>query len=156
MKICLKCNKEFNNRVIIDGKERVINKRKYCLKCSPFGMKNTKRLHLPQRDSNSKKNCIECGRDFKWTKNNVCPTCRSLKRRKLHRIKAIEYCGGRCSNCGNNDSDVLTFHHTNPRTKKFTLCSNWQKKWDTIVEELNKCEILCANCHMKLHRKNDE
>ena len=47
----------------------------------------------------------------------------------------IEYGGGRCSNCGNNDSDVLTFHHTNPRTKKFTLCSNWQKKWDTIVEE---------------------
>lgn len=153
MKKCLKCNKDFKIRVIIDGVERIINKRSYCLECSPFGKRNTKRLHLPQRDKNSKKQCTECGREFKWTKNNVCSTCRTFKRRTEQRLKAIKYCGGQCKNCGHKDTDVLTFHHKNPETKQFTLCSHWQKPWSILLKEIKKCELLCANCHMKLHRK---
>lgn len=154
MKICLKCNKTFKNRVIVNGIERIVNKRKYCLECSPFGMKNTKRLHLPQRNKNSKKYCTKCGKNFKWTKNNVCSTCRAFERRRKHRLKAIEYAGGKCKKCGCDDSDVLTFHHKNPKIKKFTLCTHWQHAWNTLVKEINKCDLLCANCHMKLHRKN--
>lgn len=156
MKKCLKCQKEFKNRVIINGIERIINKRKYCLECSPFGMRNTKRLHLPQRNPNNKKQCPQCGRKFKWNKNNVCSTCRTFQRRNKQRAKAIEYCGAKCKNCGHKDSDVLTFHHKNPKTKKFTLCSNWQKSWSTLLKEIKKCELLCANCHMKLHRKENQ
>lgn len=153
MKKCLKCHNALPNRVIVDGIERIINKRKYCLECSPFGMKNTKRLHLPLRDKNTKKHCIECGRDFKWTKNNVCSTCRTFKRRNDQRKKSIEYLGGKCYHCGHKDYDVLTFHHKNPKTKKFTLCQSWQKSWKTLLAEIKKCILLCANCHMKLHRK---
>jgi hypothetical protein len=153
MKKCLKCNKEFKIRVIIDGIERIINKRQYCLDCSPFGMKNTKRLHLPQRDKNSKKHCTECGREFRWTKNNVCSTCRTFKRRNDQRIKSIDYLGGKCKHCGIKDPDVLTFHHKNPKNKKFTLCQSWHRAWKTLLSEIKKCELLCANCHMKHHRK---
>lgn len=153
MKKCLKCSKKFTNRVIVDGIERNINKRIYCLECSPFGKRNTKRLHLPQRDKNSKKHCTECGRDFKWTKNNICPTCRTFKRRGNQRSKAINILGGKCKNCGNCDHDVLTFHHKNPNTKKFNLCSHWHRAWITILKKIKKCILLCANCHMKLHRK---
>jgi hypothetical protein len=141
--------------VIVDGIERIINKRKYCLGCSPFGMKNTKRLHLPLRDKNTKKHCIKCGRDFKWTKNNVCSTCRTFKRRNDQRKKSIDYLGGKCHHCGHKDYDVLTFHHKNPKTKKFTLCQSWQKSWKTLLAEIKKCILLCANCHMKLHRKEN-
>jgi hypothetical protein len=153
MKKCLKCLKEFKIHVVIDGKERNINKRNYCLECSPFGMRNTKRLHLPPRDKNSKKHCTECGKEFKWTKNNVCSTCRNFKRRNEQRLKAIQYCGNECKCCGHKDTDVLTFHHKNPKTKKFTLCHHWNKSWSIILKEIKKCELLCANCHMKLHRK---
>jgi len=153
MKKCLKCSKEFKIRVIIDGIERIINKRKYCLECSPFGKRNTKRLHLPQRPKDSTKHCTECNREFRWTKNNVCSTCRTFKRRNDQRIKSIKYLGGKCTKCGNKDPDVLTFHHKNPKTKKFTLCQSWQKAWKTLLSEIKKCELLCANCHMKHHRK---
>lgn len=153
LNICLKCGEKFKNHVIIDGAEKTLNKRKYCLKCSPFGARNTKRLHLPQRDENSKKQCPVCGRKFKWTKNNVCPTCRSFKRREQQRTKAIDCLGGKCTECSNTDYDVLTFHHRNPKTKKFNLCQSWQKSWKTLKKEIKKCDLLCANCHMKLHRK---
>jgi len=153
MKQCLKCKKEFKIYVTIDGKERNIHKRSYCLECSPFGKRNTKRLHLAPRDRNSTKQCTDCGRKFKWTKNNVCSTCRTFKRRNEQRIRAIEYCGGKCKNCGHEDTDVLTFHHKNPKTKKFALCNHWHKAWSTILKEIKKCELLCANCHIKLHRK---
>ena len=154
MKKCLKCSKEFKNRIIIHGIERNIHKRKYCLDCSPFGKKNTKRLHIPQRDKNSKKHCTKCGREFKWTKNNVCSTCRTFKRRNDQRIKCINYLGGECCKCKNKDFDVLTFHHKNPKNKKFTLCQNWQKSWKILLPEIKKCKLLCANCHMKHHKKN--
>ncbi len=35
--ICKNCDKDFNSKVIIDGKERNLQRRKYCLNCSPFG-----------------------------------------------------------------------------------------------------------------------
>jgi hypothetical protein len=40
--ICQNCNSEFNSKVIIDGKERNLQRRKYCLNCSPFGDVNKK------------------------------------------------------------------------------------------------------------------
>lgn len=153
MNTCLKCGEQFKNRVFINGVEKTLNKRKYCLKCSPFGARNTKRLHLPQRGEDAKKQCPLCGREFDWTKNNVCSTCRTFKRREQQRTKAVDYCGGKCSNCKNNDYDVLTFHHRDPNTKKFNLCQSWQKNWGALKEEIDKCDLMCANCHMKLHRK---
>lgn len=153
MKKCLKCGSELKNRVIVNGSVKIINKRKYCLDCSPFGKRNTKRLHLPQRNQNSKKQCPQCGKDFKWNKNNICWTCRSFNRRKQNRTKGITYLGGKCSSCGINDPDVLTFHHTDREKKQNNLSSIWHNNWENIKQELNICKLLCANCHIKLHRK---
>ena len=132
MKKCRKCQKEFANRIKIDGSIKVLNRRKYCLDCSPFGQRNTKKLHLPQRDENTTKQCPQCGKDFKWNKNNVCWTCRSFNRRKTNRQKGIKYLGSKCR-----------------------CCSLWHRQWNIIKIELDKCELLCANCHMRLHRKEN-
>jgi len=156
MNICRKCGSEFKNRVKIKGSIKVLNRRKYCLDCSPFGKRNTKRLHLPQRNKNSKKQCTQCGKEFKWNKNNVCWTCRSYNRRKQNRNKAITHLGAKCGDCGLEDKDVLTFHHISQDSKYDNLSSLWHRKWSVIEKEINKCKILCANCHMKLHRKENK
>jgi hypothetical protein len=44
MAICRKCGEHFPNRIYIDGKERVLNSRKYCLICSLFNSRNTRKL----------------------------------------------------------------------------------------------------------------
>jgi hypothetical protein len=45
MPTCQKCGDKFPFRVLIDGKQRNLKSRKYCLQCSPFGNHNTKNLH---------------------------------------------------------------------------------------------------------------
>lgn len=77
-------------------------------------------------------------------------TLRGLKRK----IKFINLLGGKCSSCGYKDNiSALDFHHKNPRNKSFSLdlrqLSN--TKESTLLLELNKCEILCANCHREKH-----
>jgi len=154
MKICKNCQKEIPAYQEVEGQLKQLTSRSYCLECSPFGKRNTRRIHI-QREQISQKHCVECGREYPWNKNNVCSTCRTFKRRESQRNKAISYRGGKCLLCENDDHDVLTFHHKDPKEKKFNLCGSWQKKWHILKEELDKCEILCANCHIKLHRRQN-
>jgi hypothetical protein len=69
------------------------------------------------------------------------------------KIKAIEYKGGACKHCGYSKYyGALEFHHLDPNEKDFS----WQKlrlrSWDSITSELDKCILLCANCHREEHR----
>ncbi len=75
---------------------------------------------------------------------------RGLKRK----YEAIISKGGCCEKCGyNKNISALNFHHRDPTTKKFGLdvrqFSN--NTLETLKEELNKCDLLCANCHSELH-----
>ena len=73
-----------------------------------------------------------------------------------NKIRAINYLGGACG-CGENHPSALQFHHRDPSTKSFgittkELSSPKKMPWDTvIISELNKCELLCSNCHFKHH-----
>lgn len=70
----------------------------------------------------------------------------------LLKLKAIEYKGGKCSNCGYNKCyGALDFHHRNPDEKEFSWRLMRRKKWEDIVTELDKCDLLCANCHREEH-----
>lgn len=55
--------------------------------------------------------------------------------------------------CGESDPCALDFHHKNSEDKLFTLSSAAYKgrSFKEIEEEIAKCDILCANCHRKLH-----
>lgn len=70
-----------------------------------------------------------------------------------NRVKAIEALGGKCIHCGESDPDTFNFHHIDPSTKQFALSTRWKKPWDEIKDEVTKCVILCASCHLKEHRK---
>ncbi len=53
-----------------------------------------------------------------------------------------------CADCGETDAVVLEFDHL--WDKKFSIASNfYTKPWDDILEEIAKCEVVCANCHRR-------
>lgn len=58
-----------------------------------------------------------------------------------------------CTRCGESHSACLDFHHKEPTVKSFSIRDmvNQLRNRDWIVEEIQKCIILCSNCHRKLH-----
>ena len=62
--------------------------------------------------------------------------------------------GGCCQCCGYNKcNEALEFHHIDPNEKDFTfgkVTANPKNKL-SIVEELKKCILVCANCHREIH-----
>ena len=105
-----------------------------------------------------KKHCSVHGlTDFRVSGNrNRCKKCSVdavTKRRKLLKIKAVEYMGGVCSECKEEHLPcVFEFHHLNPKEKDFAISASGNtRSWDSIVTELEKCVMLCANCHRIAH-----
>ncbi|MDD3488116.1 MAG: hypothetical protein PHH35_02070 [Candidatus Pacebacteria bacterium] len=74
-------------------------------------------------------------------------------RRKRLKAMAIEYKGGKCIFCGYNKcNDALDFHHISSKDKEFGLSvRGLTRSWEKITKELNKCILVCANCHRELH-----
>lgn len=61
-----------------------------------------------------------------------------------------------CAICGYDKCNrALNFHHVNPDSKKFQVGINEirKKKVQDLVDELNKCMLLCSNCHMEIEEK---
>lgn len=72
--------------------------------------------------------------------------------RKRNKEKAVEYMGGKCVRCNYNKCiEALEFHHKNPKEKDFSLSKNMNMAWHKIEKELNKCIIVCSNCHKEVH-----
>lgn len=60
-----------------------------------------------------------------------------------------------CQVCGENHRACLDFHHTGDKEKSVTeLVSRMNTSKETIKQEIEKCDVLCANCHRKRHFEN--
>ncbi len=77
----------------------------------------------------------------------------TLKREKRIYLQLLAYrykrmCG--CMNCGNKEPIVLQFDHRDPETKITTISQMISDRYPLSVfkEEIRKCDILCANCHL--------
>ena len=103
--------------------------------------------------------CKFCGKEYDYKRNSggrrtICPTCLTLRFRYQCKKKAVEYKGGKCQQCGYSRSiRALNFHHRDPQVKDFTFSrvSTWA--WTKLQRELDKCDLLCANCHMETEEK---
>ena len=75
------------------------------------------------------------------------------KRRIKLRRMAREYKGGKCEICGYFKCQrALSFHHINPKEKSFGVSEKGlTRSWDIIRKEIDKCILICANCHMEIH-----
>lgn len=67
--------------------------------------------------------------------------------------KALQYKGGKCQTCGEDRPATLCFHHRDPSQKELKLDgrSFANRKWELIKDEVDKCDLLCHNCHHMLH-----
>lgn len=100
--------------------------------------------------------CMYCNKTFnlppsQTSKRKACNSCSVSKRRWKSKIELVNKLGGKCQRCGFNDHPAaLQFHHKNPEDKNFTLSSAGlisKDRW----KEVEKCELLCANCHSIEH-----
>jgi len=66
---------------------------------------------------------------------------------------AVEYKGGKCAICGYDRCiDALEFHHKDSSSKDFGISEKgYTRSWKKVAEELDKCIMICANCHRELH-----
>jgi len=127
---CVKCNTEFSIWAIIEGKTRNLCSRKRCLKCSPFGLRNTSVLNPRLNESDPK------GKDRK----REC-----IKRIYAERRQEF-FKGKQCAVCGSLVD--LQLDHIDPTTKVKETDHNiwmWGKQRREI--ELVKCQVLCATHH---------
>lgn len=92
----------------------------------------------------------------------ICSKCsimRVTRRRKELKIRGIEYLGGKCKDCNLKDDcpGVYDFHHLDSNLKSFNISKSGHIfSWENVKLELNKCILLCANCHRKRHFKNEK
>jgi len=58
-----------------------------------------------------------------------------------------------CSDCGETDPVVLELHHRDPKTKSFDIGNGFASHvWTAVLAEIDKCDVVCANCHRRRHR----
>jgi hypothetical protein len=80
-----------------------------------------------------------------------CDTANQIRASKKIKQKCVDYKGGKCSKCGYNKCNAaLDFHHIDPTKKELKLSKN-RRKWETLKAELDKCILVCANCHREIH-----
>lgn len=120
--------------------------------------------------------CSRCGKEKeiseKSRRGNWCKECSKAYDRELYlktkdkqlalgykRIEEArkwlkekkEQCS--CEHCGEDDPIVLEFHHRDPATKEFNISDGIRYSIKRIEAEIEKCIVLCANCHRRLHHK---
>lgn len=93
---------------------------------------------------------VESGKRYR------CVKCRSeavQKRRERIKELLVEYKGGKCEICGYDKCiSALDFHHLNPDEKDFGIGEKgYTRSVEKNKEEVNKCILVCANCHREIH-----
>lgn len=167
-KTCQCCFQKFASSVVIGGKRRSLSKRKFCLSCSPFGTKDKRNPKDRLKDLDGQRTCSRCKirkplnydnfprsqsekTGYRW-ECKLCASKRTMKRQHETKQKCVDYKGGKCIICGYNKCyRALHFHHLDLQQKDFTIGHYRSRAWKTIQEELDKCILVCANCHAELH-----
>lgn len=145
---------------------------------SDFGFTNKEKTQLDPRCKECKRDykkelrrtrrdkglCHKCGK--KLTDRKICDKCFNVSkdRRNAFKKRAISYLGGECVRCGiitKKDFVIYDFHHIDSETKEATIGSMisdykgygkaTDKAWEKLKKELDKCVLMCSNCHRIFH-----
>lgn len=119
------------------------DKTKYCKKCNQYisidGFYKNKQNNMPLT------HCIKC------TARHTHEISKQVKQ------LCVDYKGGKCQMCQQSfqENRVYDFHHTDITKKDFAISSYTKsytpKLTQKLKSELDKCQLLCANCHRIIH-----
>lgn len=167
MNKCKRCGNTIPNSIRINGERKILNKRRFCLDCSPFGKRNRRDLTQLGIASEGKKICYQCHQekelsDFYYhaSKKRLKGTCKECEKRdrkkRLVSFKqaCVDYKGGKCLKCDYSKCiKALDFHHRDKDKKEFNISNarDNTKITNVIKKELDKCDLLCKNCHVEEH-----
>lgn len=95
------------------------------------------------------------------TNNKQCKQCISynMYHHKIRKYSNLLKChGNKCCSCGFNDFiSGFQFHHTNPKTKEFSIGAKRNSYgFEELLKESKKCVLLCANCHVEVETKSTD
>lgn len=84
-----------------------------------------------------------------------CTSDQSLERMRNLKEQMVNYKGGECNRCGYKKYiGALEFHHLDPNEKDFNISHlRYYSFGDKIKNELDKCILVCANCHREIHHE---
>ena len=71
---------------------------------------------------------------------------------KERKQKYINMLGGQCSICGSKNN--LQFHHKDRTTKNFSIGKLMNYSETKVLQELDKCVLICKSCHIKHHSED--
>lgn len=128
-KVCLECSKTLGVKKFSKNKCRKDGLQIYCKRCMGIRNKEYESKNKLKIRNNKKEYMIK-------------------NRLKLQRYKADHG----CERCGENDYFALDFHHRNKKTKKDSINNLVSSRlFQQVWEEIKKCNLLCANCHKRIH-----
>lgn len=121
-------------------------------------MKNCTQCNKQLTGNQQKFCCNACKQKDHWHKKKKQPnTYHSQTKRAFKRkLDFINKLGGACSICGyNTNIAALEFNHIDPSTKLFGIDSRKISNTNIqdLLKEVEKCELLCSNCHREHHYK---
>jgi ribosomal protein L30E len=143
-------------------------------KCEQCGETRPWVLNFHHKDPEGKEFCIKKINNYRWSKiekevkkcSLLCANChrekhkniikgyRQLSKKVYLEFKNIE----KCEICSYNKcNNALDFHHIERDKKIFSItdkvfrCSSVEEIREDIQKELDKCIVLCANCHQEKH-----
>ena len=136
MKKCSKCKEEKNLYEFTKNKSQLDGMQKYCKKCKKSS-------------------------DEKWIMENpsIWKERNKIKNQKIKNILSefrVEL-GGKCIKCNESREHLLDFHHIEPKKKEGVIADilGWSGFGENAIKkarnELNKCILLCSNCHRDFH-----
>lgn len=164
---CKQCDKEFKKlpSQIKKTKSHFCNRScaaKYNNKIRPKRVKVEKPKKLKEI-----KYCILCNETLSGRRSKFCSRkCKNKvgnhnhqvyqnqrKRGLTRKIKLAEMLGGKCNKCGYKDNYAALHFHHKKQDKSFLLTMRKlsNSKWNACVDEVKKCQLLCANCHAETH-----
>lgn len=128
MKRCTKCDQEKPLEEFASHPK--LGKQPYCKECQRLISQNWYRKNKERQKQNAKRNTRLYKHRFQKYKQTLS-----------------------CEKCGEDESVCLDFHHSGDTSKDFSISNAVCQglSWNTIMKEIQKCSVLCRNCHAKTH-----
>lgn len=118
---------------------------KRCNTCANLASKEYRKLHY-----STEKNRIAAAKRRAGKSAEI--SAYMIGRRLERKLQAIKFLGNRCTHCkGKFHHAAYDFHHINPEEKENHMARLMLCNWKKLEKELQKCILLCSNCHRAFH-----